>query len=148
MSKQRYDWWQFALSLIREYPVRAMEYENLHEQKITVATSGQPGGGGEHRPVEQIVLKQLPPTEQRAYDAVRRAVAYTKHLADGKIRLQTIRLTVIQNRKNIHGAAELLHISERSARRYRYQFILLVGYEYGFLSKEAYTTAVKRDYGN
>ena len=38
-----------------------------------------------------------------------------------------------------------INISERTAKRYRWQFILLVGRMYGYLTEEQYRDAVKKD---
>ena len=35
MSKPRYNWWGFALAMIRDYPHRQKELKEMHEQKAT-----------------------------------------------------------------------------------------------------------------
>ena len=46
------------------------------------------------------------------------------------------------------GAAMLLNTSEDTARRYRWQFIMLVGCCYGFMSEEEYRAAIKKEQGH
>ena len=145
MSKPRYNWWPFALNMIRDYPGRRAEYNDLHEQKITADLSGMPGGGSASRTVENIAVRLLPQQEQREFDAVRKAVDYTKALHDGNLRMKVIRLTLMGKTYSIPGAALIANVSERTARRYRWQFVLLVGHTYGFLNREEFDAEIKKD---
>lgn len=131
--------------MIRDYPVRYQDYKDLHEQKVTASSSGMPGGAGVSRPLEQIALRTLPPQEQREYDAVHQAIERTRRMPNAKERLEIINLTMWRSRYTLHNAADMVHISERTARRFRHQFILLVGVCYGFLSELECMQAVKDD---
>lgn len=145
MSKPRYNWWPFALNMIRDYPQRLAEYRELHSQKITASPdSSAGGGGGASRVTEGIALRQLEPQEQREFDAVHSAFTRTKAMTEGKLRAEVVRLTMWKG-YNLGGAAMAVHISEHTARRYRWQFVLLVGKMYGFLSDEEYRAALRRD---
>ena len=147
MSKPRYNWWPFALNMIRDYPAREAQYRDLHRQKVTAEPSGMPGGGNlASRTTEGIALRQLPPQEQREYDAVSKALNRVKRMKDASLRLEVIRLTMWRG-NNITWAAMQTHTSESTARRYRWQFILLVGWMYGFLTEQEYATALKKDTG-
>ena len=88
MSKPRYNWWPFALAIIRDYPARKAELKALQEQKITADISGMPRSGGTSRAPENLATRQLPPQEQREYDAVHAAINRTKTLPDAKLRLE------------------------------------------------------------
>lgn len=147
MSKSRYNWWPFALNMIKDYPAREKEIKNLHEQKITANISGMPGGGGTSRVIENIVSRQLPRQDQREYDAVQKAIQYTRMLPDSQLRIKTVNLTLWRQSHTVPGAALLLNISERTARRYRWQFVMFVGYAYGFLTKEEYEQEIEKDTG-
>lgn len=147
MGKTRFNWWPFALNMIKDYPARKKEYNLLHEQKVTASLSGMPGGGAASRVVENIAVRQLPRQEQKEYDAVRRAEEVTLAEPDGMIRMKVVELTLFKNRCNTAGAAIRLNISERTAKRHRWRFVILVGYTYGFLDKEEYVQLVKRDQG-
>ncbi len=144
MSKPRYNWWPYVLNMIRDYPFRKRDYDALHQQQVTAKTSGLPGGGGASRTLENIVLRQLPAAEQREYDAVHKAITMTKMLHSGDIRLKVVRHTLITGRYNIAGAAMQLGISEKCAKTYRWEFIMTVGYTYGFLTKEEYEQEIER----
>lgn len=144
MKKHRYNWWPFAINMIEDYPQRKEELKRLREQKITASLSGMPRSGGENRSVESIATRCLPRQEQKEYDAVLLAVNRTKRMKDGNLRMGIVRLT-LWGKFKISGAAMQMHISERTATRYRWQFIMLVGRMYNFLSEEEFQKAVKKD---
>lgn len=145
MSKPRYNWWPFVLNMIRDYPVRARDYKALHEQKITADITGMPRSGGASRTIEGVALRQLPKQqEQREYDAVHSAINHFRLLPDAKLRQDVVRLTFWKG-YSIVGAADALHISDRTARRYRWQFAMLVGLKYGFLTQDEYAAEIKKD---
>lgn len=146
MSKPRYNWWPFALNMIRDYPARHSEYKELHKQKTAADLSGMPRGGGASRTTEGIALRQLPPQEQREYEAVHKAIERTSKAKEAKIRLDVIKLTMWKG-YTIPGAAIIAKTSKETARRYRWQFILLVGRMYDFLTEEEYLAALKKDMG-
>lgn len=144
MSKPRYNWWSFALAIIRDYPLRAAALKEIHEQKMTADLSGMPKGGSASRTTEGLATRQLPPQEQREYDAVYYAIKRTKTMKEAKLRMDVIKLTMWRG-YTIASAAMVIHTSERTARRYRWEFTLLVGRMYGFLSEEDYCAALKKD---
>ena len=144
MSRPRYNWWPFALNMVRDYPYRKREFDALHEQKITASATGLPGGGGSSRTVEQIALRQLPTQEQREYDAVHQAVLRTELLPDGETRVKVIRLTLWRNQFTVPGVANWLHIPESRAKSYRWEFIMLTAYCYGLISQEDYLAEIKK----
>lgn len=147
MSKPRYNWWPFVLNMIRDYPARDAQYRELKRQNVTANLTGMPGGGGgASRTTENIALRQLPPQEQREYDAVRKAMNRVRRGNDPMLRLGIVRSTLWRG-YSIPGAAMKAHVSESTARRYRWQFIMLVGCMYGFLTEEEYWEALKKDVG-
>ena len=147
MSKPRYNWWPFVLNMIKDYPARKKEYNDLHEQKVTANLSGMPGGGGASRTVEDIAVRKLPHQEQLEFDAVRKAVECTRSMEDGEQRIKVVGLTLWRQSHTVPGAALALNIPERTARRYRWRFVMLVGYTYGFLTEEEYIRETKKDAG-
>ena len=86
--------------------------------------------------------------EQIEFDTVRKAVEQTKTMIDGKNRIQVISMTLWKRTHTVDGSAIALHLSERTAQRYRWQFVALVGMHYGFLTCEEYQELVRRDAGN
>ena len=133
MSSPRYRWWGFVRRMIRDYRSLKLEYENLHSQSITAGTSGMPRGSGNSSVVEELALKQLPPDDQKAYDAVRRSVEITKLLPDGELKISLIRYVYWNKQQHpVKDAAMQLHISRRTAERWHAEFVRLVGKCYGF----------------
>lgn len=133
MSSPRYRWWGFARRMIRDYHSLKVQYEDLHSQSITAGSSGMPGGGGNGRAVENIALKQLPADDQKAYDAVSKAVEITQLLPNGELKLDLIRHVYWRrNRYSVKDAAFKLYISRRTAERWHAEFVRLVGKCYGF----------------
>lgn len=48
MSKPKNDWWINAINMVRNYPTRKQEYEELHSQSFG-ASSGMPSSGSNHQ---------------------------------------------------------------------------------------------------
>ena len=133
MSSPRYRWWGFVRRMIRDYRSLKIEYEDLHSQNVTASMSGMPGGGGAGRAVENISLKQLPADDQKAYDAVSRAVEITQLLPDGELKLALIRFVYWgQGQRRVEDVPLVLPISRRTAIRWHGDFVRLVGKCYGF----------------
>lgn len=147
MSRPRYNWWPFALNMVRDYPYRKREFDALHEQKITASATGLPGGGGSSRTVEQIALRQLPTGEQEEFEAVDKALSRTRIMSCASERIQVVKWTLFRNYR-ITDTALRLHISERTVRRYRYQFVALVWCMYKNKSEEEYREIINQDLGN
>ena len=73
-------------------------------------------------------MRQMDPDNQRDYEAVRKAVAFTKTLPTGKERLKLIKLVHWQKKPcRIKDAAVSLFVDERTAKRWHGDFIRLVG---------------------
>ena len=144
MGKPRYNWWGFALNAIRDYPEYRRRLQELQQQTMVANNNGMPRAGGASRPTESVALRQLPAQEQREHDAVRAALARTARMNNGKIRQEIVKLTMWQG-YTIEGAAMIVHVAPSTARRYRWQFVLLVGRTYGFMTEEEYQAAIKRD---
>ena len=135
MSKPRYKWWGYIKAVIRAYPALKKDYEDLHEQFVTSAISGMPGGGGASRGTENIAIRELPDTLQREYEAVRSAIDATAMMATGKDRLALVDMVFWKCRHNLTGAAHRLNISTSTAQRYHGEFIRLVATAYGLMDR-------------
>lgn len=133
MSKPRNKWWPYIKAVIRDYPRLKRDYEDLHEQSVTAKYSGTPTGGGASRGTENVAVKELPYTQQKEYDAVRKAVAETKILVTGKERIKLIDLVFWKRSHTLSGAAYKLNLSETTAQRYHSDFIYLVAEKYGLI---------------
>lgn len=133
MSSPKYRWWGYARRMIRDYPSLKQQHQDLHEQSMTAGYSGTGGGGGAGRKTEQVALRELPPDDQDAYDAVRQAVEATLLIDQGKNKLALIeQMYWLPKPLPIGAAAYKLHISEPTAKRWHRAFVRLVGKCYGF----------------
>lgn len=118
--------------MIRDYRGLKAEYDDLHQQSLSSAPSGSPGGG-DGRTVENIALKQLPVDDQKVYDAVTRAVEITKLLPDGDLKVALIRFVYWgQGQRRVEDVPLVLPVSRRTAIRWHGDFVRLVGKCYGF----------------
>lgn len=133
MSKPRYDWWPYAKGMIRRYPQLKEKYADLHTQSITPAYAEQVGSGSVGRTIEDISLRELPTTEQREYEAVRKAIEITEHYNNGRDRLKVISLVLWKQTHTLEGAALQIPCSIRTAQEWHRQFIRLVASYYGLL---------------
>lgn len=139
MSKPKYRWWGFVRRMIRDYPSLKQQWEDIHEQTITADISGMPRGGSASRTVETIALRQLPDDDdQKAFDAVSKAIEITSLKPTGEERLTLIKF-MYWSKKNLtaKGAAAHIHVEYITAKRWHGDFVRLVGKCHGFkLSSE------------
>lgn len=133
MSKPRYRWWGFARNMIRDYQGLKQSLADLHRQNMTADNSGMPKGGGGGRTVEGVALRQLPPDDQKVYDAVTRAIELTRMRVDGEDHIKLIQLMYWAKKPMTAKAASVrLHISDVTAKRWHGDFVRLVGKCYGY----------------
>lgn len=137
MSKPRYRWWGFVRRMIRDYRGLKAAWEELHCQSMTANMSSAPSGGGTGRAVESIAMRELPPDDQKAYDAVTRAIKITALLPDGAERLGLIGYIYwCQDEHQVKDASLQAHVSVPTAKRWHGDFVRLVGKCYGFSLKD------------
>ena len=135
MSSPRDDWWSNAVRMVRNYPARKAEWEELHRQNVTANLSGMPMGGTAGRSTEEVALRQMPPMKQQEYDAVSRAIEITKLLPYGDKRIELISLVYWQGRKlPIGKVIYQVGIAEATAKRWHARFIRQVGECVGYMS--------------
>lgn len=143
MSRPRYIWWSYVQGMVRKYPERARALGDLHAVGMTARYDAEPGGGGPGRTTEAVALRQLPPTEQKEYDAVRRALEHMATLPDGALRIELVRMVYWDRTSRLCAAAPRLHISERTARRWNAWLIRRIAANYGLLDESWPPTATK-----
>lgn len=144
LSKTRYLWWDYVRKVIRNYPRRCAEYNALHEVAVTkhvTSAKGEDGklldcyatsSGGNGRTVENISLRELPQQDQKEYDAVRLAFAFTQSIPDGEIRVRFFQLYYYSG-LTLSSAAYRVHISPKTAERWNGSFVRLVAKNLGLL---------------
>lgn len=128
MSNPKEDWWPIAVRVVRNYPARKAEYEELHRACLSAPISGMPGSSDVSRATENIALRKMPPQKQREYDSVTMAIEKTGQLPNGKKRLELISRMYWSGRKlNIGQVIYQIGISEATGKRWHARFIRLVG---------------------
>lgn len=136
MSKPRYGWWSYAKYMVRVYPERKKEFQDLQSQRITREITAVTSGSVASRTTENAVLRQLPPSKQAEYDAVTRAIEATKHMRNGKERMALIDMVFLKKSHTLDGAAYALGYSDTSAVRFHGDFLRLVGLYRGLCDAE------------
>ena len=137
MSKPRYGWWSYVKYMIRCYPKLYREWEELKTISVTPNYSAIGHGTEISKPTEQVALKLLPEVKQKEFDAVRKAVEETRGGPDGEHRIELIKAVYWRQNRTLYGAAHMIGISERTAKRWNATFIYLVAEKYGLYQKMA-----------
>lgn len=132
MSKLRYGWWSYVKDMIRRYPELREEYLDLHKTSMTASYSEMPKGRYD-RALESAVIRELPSTKQREYEAVRCAIEMTERYQNAHSILYMIKLVYWDKRYTLEGAALMIPCSIATAKRYHGEFIRLVASYYGLL---------------
>ena len=118
--------------MVRNYPARKKEYDELHRQSFN-SLSGVPGSGSISNPTERLALMEMAPMKQKEYDAVSRAIQITNLLPNGDHRVELIRrMYWMGKRVSIDRVSCGLNISEATAKRWHIAFINLVGQIVGY----------------
>lgn len=134
MKGQRYGFWGYVKSMIYRYPQRQDEYREAMAQSITPNYESMPHGNEAHRTTEDVVIKAMGnKTSLKEYEAVKLAVTQTEAMQDGEQRIDLIRMLYWSRTHTLHGAAEKLHISYMTARRWHWKFLNQVAINYGLI---------------
>ena len=119
-------------AVIREYPRLKKEYDALHTVSITPNYTNSGGKGyAISDPTAQAAIRELQEQNQREYEAVKCAIFVTEKKSAGNLRLDVIRKVFWQRSHTLQGAADAIHISYRTARRYQIDFVYLTAYFLG-----------------
>ena len=133
MSTPRYDWWPYVKGMIRRYPELCHKEAALHDTAITANISGMPGGGKRTDKTADAALRTLPEINRRELEAVRAAVNETKTQDSGNLRLELVKLYYWKRSHTLFGAAEDVHVSRSTAKRWNTEFVKLVAKNFGLL---------------
>lgn len=132
VSKPKYKWWTYARNMIYDYPSLCRAHNESLRQKVTASYSGQPGGVEASRTTENTAVNTMSRNDYLEYDAVHSAIAQTKESANGAAKINMIRLMYWARTHTLQGAAQAIHVSYATARRWHVAFVRKVGENYGF----------------
>lgn len=147
--KERPAWWNYVKNILRQYPLLKQKLETPLEPRLggctgTPYTLTRKSGEGESAlsfdgrpsgppssPVERCVIHDLPPREQRRFDAVDSAIRRTqeRHPADCKPRLEIIELVYFKGTHTLAGAAIKVGCHPNTASAWQAEFIRMVAQE-------------------
>lgn len=125
MSKGK-TWKDKARRAVRAYPKLHAELLDLQRMSVTPRLSGMPGGGEPGRATEDAALRQLPPDEQTAHDAVEHGLRMLKIYRTAAKRRRLVELVYWRDTHTIYGAGVVLGVSEETAQRWNADFLLCV----------------------
>lgn len=132
MSRPRNIWWSYVKAMIRRYPVLKAELDAMKEPSVTAKYGSIGHGSGVSKPTEQTALRQLSPVKQKEYDAVSSAIEAMKMRPDGEFHLELIKsMYWSRTHYNLAGAAQKVHTTEVTAKRWHSEFVYLVAEYYG-----------------
>ena len=120
--------------MVYAYPALCQMHKDAIRQSVTANYSGQPRGGEASRTTENAAFRAMLQAEEKEYEAVKMAIAKTEGGSDGKARINLIRLIYWDRTHTLEGAAQEVHVSYRTARRWHRAFIVAVGENYGFFA--------------
>lgn len=126
MGRRSNTWRAQARQAAYDYPDLRTALRDLQSMNITPSLSGMPGGGGEHRSTEDAALRQLPPDDQRRFDAVSQALSISEHLTSGLSRVRMIELVYFRRSHTVEGAAMQIPCSAQTAWTWNNDFLLLI----------------------
>lgn len=126
MKRRSSTWRAQARQAACDYPKLRTALRDLQSMSVTPSLSGMPGGGGEHRGTEDAALRQLPPEDQRKFDAVDQALEVCRRLTSGPFRIKLIELVYFAKTHNLQGAALQIPCSVQTAWTWNNDFLLLI----------------------
>lgn len=135
MSTPRYDWWPYVKGMIRRYPELRRKEAALHDTSITANISGMPGGGKRTDKTADAALRTLPEVNRRELEAVRAAICHVEGLHSGKERMELVKLYYWQRSHTLFGAANAIHVSEKTALRWNRDFVMQVAENFGLIER-------------
>ncbi|MFR1051501.1 MAG: hypothetical protein ACLSE7_07200 [Lachnospirales bacterium] len=133
LSKYRYLWYPNVIHAIRYYPALLQAKNDLQGQSVTANYSGMPKSGQASRTTENSAMRELSGREEEELQAVSAAIEDIGRQRDGKTVLQIIEMVDWGKTHTIDGAAMRLHMSEKTIRRKRNRFVLMVAKNFRYL---------------
>ena len=81
--------------------------------------------------MKDVSPKEMTETEQKELDSVKAAIESTLLLNEGELRIKLVDIIFWKKTHTLEGAAMILNVSYRTARRWHTEFILTVAKEFG-----------------
>lgn len=132
LSKPKYKWWGYVRWMVREYPRYRELLSDIKEVNVSPVLSHEPRRKNIITdPTSRAALLSLPPTAQKEYDAVEKAL----NDADERV-IKMIDLVYWKKTHTVIGAGKTVFLEEAQAKRLHKEFIYSIARNYGLLSPE------------
>lgn len=132
MNRYNDNWRAYAINSMRDYYRYKAMKKAAQSTRITAQYNKGRGGSGISRTTEQAAMRSgLTRQQEKELDAVERAIGSTRRGPDGKIRVKVVELVYLRGTHTIEGAAQIVHVSYKTAWRWTDNFIRLVGKNLG-----------------
>lgn len=130
MGRAREPYWYYVKSIIKEYPVLEKELATPLSPRLC-ATLEPSTGRKTANPTQDCVIHDLPPKQQRKYDAVSNAILKTRltHPKTAADRLKVIDMVYWKQSHTVAGAAMKVPCHRNIAGKWQGDFIRLVAEE-------------------
>jgi len=126
------NWRVYAINSMRDYYRYKAMKKAAQSTRITAQYNKGKGGSGISRTTESAAMRTgLTRQQEKELDAVERAIGSTRRGPDGKIRVKVVELVYFRGSHTIEGAAQIVHVSYKTAWRWTDNFIRLVGKNLG-----------------
>lgn len=126
----KYPWWGYVKNMIRAYPLRAAQYEDILRMNVTPSLSGMPHASGPGDPVSEVLIGAEGKASYHEYWAVKKALKTCGTIAPEFC--QFVRLYYwTQPRIQLERIADRLNYSPETIRRWNKRFIYTVAKERG-----------------
>ena len=130
MGRAREPYWHYVKSIIKEYPKLEKELATPLSPRFSVSLEGGVSGKPAN-PTQDCVIHDLPPKQQRKYDAVSNAILKTRltHPKTAADRLKVIDMVYWKQSHTVAGAAMHVPCHRNIAGKWQGEFIRLVAEE-------------------
>lgn len=129
----KYIWWGYAKQMIRVYPLRKAQYEDIITPSLVPSNDGLPHGTGVSNPVEKMILSAEQDNAYKEYWAVHQAINVMRQRR-GLLFCDFVKLYYwTQPRLKLDEIAATLNLSPRTIGEWNKVFIKLVARNRGWL---------------
>jgi len=128
----KYTWWGYAKNMVRVYPQRVAQYEDIIAMSVTPSLSGMPHSTNVGDPVGEVISRAEKEPQYLEYWAVKRALEICDSISpDFKTFVRLYYWTT--PRLQLWDIADRLHYSPETVRRWNKKLIYTVAHERGLL---------------
>ena len=126
----KYGWWPYVKSMIRNYPARVAQYEDILQMHTTPVLSGMPHGSTPGDPAGELIARADGKAIYQEYWAVKRALSVCSAISPDFCAF--VRLYYwTRPRLQLEQIAERLHYSPETIRKWNRRLIYAVARERG-----------------